>query len=274
MPLYVRDLLSDERMRKCSAKAMGVLAVLAPMMHLAEEYGHYKLDAPLESGEELIPRLAKQLVRSMWFSKNIIETALSELIKAKLLVVYDDGVYNPDMVKSNELHEKRSKSGAMGYQAKIQQKTAQATEKAVETVQVEEKSTEIKENSVQENSTRASNSAIELAKNFSSDPEVTKLILEWLELRDARKMATTKNNLLKNLEKLEYYAKNSNLGVKEYLSEVIRRGWGTFFTIQAEKTPPPKEESSFSIDEFDEFTLGAYIIKDKNEEKSQSPPEW
>ena len=271
MPLYVRDFLSDERVRKCSAKTIGVLAVLVCMLHLAEEYGHYKLDDPLKEGEKLIPSLAKQLVRSMSFTKNIIESALNELVKTKLLITSDDGFYMPDMVKSNELHEKRSKSGAMGYKAKIQQKTAEATENAPETVQKEEKSADNAENG---KFTKTSQSAIELAKNYSSDPKVNELLLEWLEYREAKDMVTTKHNLEKNLEKLVPFAKQSKMSIPDYLCEVIRRGWNNFFVVKPDATPPPKEESSFSIDEFDEFTLGAYIIKDKNEEKSQSPPEW
>lgn len=54
---------------------------------------------------------------------------------------------------------------------------------------------------------------------------------EWLKVRKAKRAAMTDRAIKMNIAKLDELAKQSEMTVKEYLSEVICRGWAAFYKI-------------------------------------------
>lgn len=100
-----------------------------------------------------------------------------------------------------------------------------------------------------------------LLKDYAKgDSTLHDLLNEWLEVRKVKRTKTPYSSVKMDLSKLEEMALTSHLSVKDYLSEIIRRGWASFYVI-ADSTPkatPEKHphETSFDLNEFDDFTLG------------------
>lgn len=67
---------------------------------------------------------------------------------------------------------------------------------------------------------------------YTSEQETTELLQEWLKVRKAKRAALTDRAIQMNIDKLDSLARESNMTVCEYLSEVIRRGWAAFYAIQ------------------------------------------
>ena len=71
----------------------------------------------------------------------------------------------------------------------------------------------------------------DLIENFTTDAEVKDLLKEWLKVRKAKRAAMTNRAIELNLNKLNNLANESNMSVKDYLEEVIRKGWAAFYKI-------------------------------------------
>ncbi len=71
----------------------------------------------------------------------------------------------------------------------------------------------------------------ELINNYTSDVEIRDLLGEWLKVRKAKHSAMTNRAIELNLKKIDKLAIESKLSVKEYLEEVIARGWAAFYVI-------------------------------------------
>lgn len=75
------------------------------------------------------------------------------------------------------------------------------------------------------------NSFDEIILNYSKDEETIDLLKEWLKVRKAKRAAMTDRAIKMNIDKLDILAKQSNMSVNQYLSEVICRGWAAFYAI-------------------------------------------
>jgi hypothetical protein len=71
----------------------------------------------------------------------------------------------------------------------------------------------------------------EIILNYSKDEETIDLLKEWLKVRKAKRAAMTDRAIKMNIDKLDILAKQSNMSVNQYLSEVICRGWAAFYAI-------------------------------------------
>lgn len=71
----------------------------------------------------------------------------------------------------------------------------------------------------------------EIILNYSKDGETIDLLKEWLKVRKAKRAAMTDRAIKMNIDKLDILAKQSNMSVNQYLSEVICRGWAAFYAI-------------------------------------------
>lgn len=67
---------------------------------------------------------------------------------------------------------------------------------------------------------------------YTDNPSTRELLGEWLQNRKAKRAAMTDNAIKRNIDKLDQYARESRMGVDEYLAEVIRRGWQAFYPIK------------------------------------------
>lgn len=72
---------------------------------------------------------------------------------------------------------------------------------------------------------------VSLCKAYSTDPEVQALLLEWLDVRKQKRAVKSVNAIQRNLATLKDMAQQSGLSVKQYLEEVVRRGWQAFYVV-------------------------------------------
>lgn len=72
---------------------------------------------------------------------------------------------------------------------------------------------------------------VSLCKAYSDDPEVQGLLLEWLDVRKQKRAVKSVNAIQRNLATLKDMAQQSGMSVKQYLEEVVRRGWQAFYVV-------------------------------------------
>ena len=96
-----------------------------------------------------------------------------------------------------------------------------------------------------------------LILDFSEDDEIQNFLLKWLDIRKKKRLLMDEEVIRLNLAQVNPMAEKSKLTVKEYLSEIIRRSWGTFYEIPPKKKPEPEAENhaSYDLDEFKERSL-------------------
>lgn len=81
-----------------------------------------------------------------------------------------------------------------------------------------------------------------ILREYTGDEETLSLLGEWLKVRKAKRAAMTDYAVRLNIDKLNTMAQESHMGVKEYLKEVICRGWQAFYPIhQFEKKGKPPD---------------------------------
>lgn len=79
--------------------------------------------------------------------------------------------------------------------------------------------------------------------------EIIDLLGEWLKVRKAKRAAMTDRAIQMNIDKLDVISAKSGMSVKEYLQEVICRGWAAFYEIKSfgsnkpTKTEQPKDDN-------------------------------
>lgn len=79
--------------------------------------------------------------------------------------------------------------------------------------------------------TRKAKSFDDIIDSYTSDPETKELLGAWLQNRKAKRAAMTDRAIQDNIKKIAQFAQESRMSVNEYLAEVVRRGWGSFFAI-------------------------------------------
>ena len=113
LPLYVQDVLTDQHLCACSAAACGVYLYLLCVLHKQDVYGVYRLwDEP--SDKDVLPLFAAQLSRQIPLSADEIAPALREMIQRGVLLLEQNSLLCPDMVRQNTLREKRASAGQKG----------------------------------------------------------------------------------------------------------------------------------------------------------------
>lgn len=79
--------------------------------------------------------------------------------------------------------------------------------------------------------TRKTKSFDAIIDAYTSDPETKELLGQWLQNRKAKRAAMTDGAIQSNINVIDRLAQESRMSVNDYLSEVVRRGWSSFFAI-------------------------------------------
>lgn len=96
--------------------------------------------------------------------------------------------------------------------------------------------------------TRKAKSFDAIIDAYTSDPETKELLGQWLQNRKAKRAAMTDGAIQGNIKKLDQLAQESRMNVNDYLTEVIRRGWGSFFAIgNYQRTGTPQQKPQQQI---------------------------
>lgn len=121
MPLYIKDFLTDEKLNECSASAQGVYIKIMCLLHKSETYGGILLKQKFKQSENQITNFAQLFARLLPFNVHEIESALKELLEAKVMYFDGDFLWQKRMKKDGEISEIRSEAGSKGGK-KSQQK--------------------------------------------------------------------------------------------------------------------------------------------------------
>jgi len=114
IPLYVQDVLTDEKLIECSASSHGVYLRLLCILHKQEEYGLICLKQKYKQTDSKITNFASMIDKQMPFSEEIIRVALEELSSEGVITIEDDRLFQKRMVKDGQLSLLRAVQGKKG----------------------------------------------------------------------------------------------------------------------------------------------------------------
>jgi uncharacterized phage protein (TIGR02220 family) len=114
LPLYVRDVLTDEKLVECSPHAHGIYMLLLCILHKQDKYGVLCLKQKYKQNTSNCKMFASMLSKQMPFSPEEIEIGISELADEGVIDINDDTLQQKRMVKDGEISLVRSKVGKTG----------------------------------------------------------------------------------------------------------------------------------------------------------------
>ncbi len=114
LPLYIQDILTDEKLVECSAAAHGIYLRLMCILHKQEKYGLLCLKQKHKQNESKIVNFASLLAKQMPFDAKQIQDGLQELIDEDVVQLDGDSLFQKRMVKDGALSLVRSEIGKTG----------------------------------------------------------------------------------------------------------------------------------------------------------------
>ena len=114
-----------------------------------------------------------------------------------------------------------------------------------------------------------------LILNFSDELQIQNLLFKWLDIRKRKRLPPDEDIIRLNLEHIAPMAEKSGLSVRDYLSEVVRRSWGTFYEIPKKtETKKPKQETkleaSYDLEKFKDQSLHGELKYERRNKNDQS----
>lgn len=138
LPLYVQDVLTDEKLIECSASSQGVYFRLLCILHKQPEYGVFLLKQKYKQDDKQLLNFASALLKPLCFSSDVIYKALTELVDEGVIQIEEDSLQQKRMIKDAGISVKRSQSGSKGGN-KTQEKIKKETNFAKAKVQANSK---------------------------------------------------------------------------------------------------------------------------------------
>lgn len=115
IPLYVQDLMTDEKLNNCCAATHGIyIKGLMCLMHKSENYGKILLQQKFKQTDKQSKNFAIMLVKHLPYTVEEIENAIDELIEENVCYFEDDYICQKRMIKDGALSLIRSKVGKKG----------------------------------------------------------------------------------------------------------------------------------------------------------------
>ncbi len=114
IPLYVRDWLTNNKLKMCSTSAHGLMINIMCVMHKEDEYGTLLLKQNFKHDPNICLNFASYLARLLPFDRGEIYTALTELLEEGVLSIEDDKLICYRMVKDAEISISRAIAGSEG----------------------------------------------------------------------------------------------------------------------------------------------------------------
>ena len=115
IPLYVQDIMTDEKLNECCAATHGVyIKGIMCLMHKSETYGKILLRQKYKQNESKEKNFAVMFATHFPYSVDTIFAAITELILEGVCHFEDDYLVQKRMVKDGEISITRSLSGKKG----------------------------------------------------------------------------------------------------------------------------------------------------------------
>ena len=206
IPLYIQDVLTDEKLMLCSAEAHGVYFRLICILHKQPEYGCILLKQKFKQSESTCLNFAKMLAAFLPFTVDTIKDALQELSDEDVIQFEGDKLSQKRMVKDHATSVKRSKAGSKGGRKTASKKEVFAKEFAKAKTQANPEYEYVYENEV--DNEFINNGVPEKIEwqnlvSFEVEPEVQELWLKYERQRITDGMsAYNDGNRIKAIENL------------------------------------------------------------------------
>jgi uncharacterized protein YdaU (DUF1376 family)/uncharacterized protein involved in tolerance to divalent cations len=114
IPLYVQDVLTDEKLVECSASSHGVYMLLICILHKQENYGLLLLKQKYKQIESKYQAFACMLAKQMPFDAETIQKSLYELHDERVIDLDENELFQKRMVKDGKLSISRTENGKKG----------------------------------------------------------------------------------------------------------------------------------------------------------------
>lgn len=114
LPLYVQDVLTDEKLILCSAEAHGIYLRLICILHKQDSYGLICLKEKYKQSVSKYTNFASLLSKQMPFEQKQIEQCLIELSEEDVIQITETELSQKRMIRDGELSLLRSEIGKKG----------------------------------------------------------------------------------------------------------------------------------------------------------------
>ncbi len=114
IPLYVQDVLTDEKLVECSAESHGIYFRLLCILHKQEKYGLLCLKQKYKQTSDKLENFALMLSKQMPFEQKQIAKGLGELFTEGVISITEDELSQKRMIHDGELSIMRSQIGKTG----------------------------------------------------------------------------------------------------------------------------------------------------------------
>ena len=119
LPLYIQDIMTDEKLNECSAATHGIyIKGIMCLMHKSEAYGKILLKQKYKQDQNISLSFGNQLAKHLPYTADEIAHAISELLEEGVCHIEGDFLCQKRMIKDADKSFKRSKAGKKGVQKK------------------------------------------------------------------------------------------------------------------------------------------------------------
>lgn len=115
LPLYVQDIMTDEKLNECSASTHGIyIKGIMCLMHKSETYGKLLLKQKYKQSKKQSNNFACQLTKHLPYTVSELIDAIEELVNEQVCYFQGEYLCQKRMIKDNDISVKRSSAGKKG----------------------------------------------------------------------------------------------------------------------------------------------------------------
>lgn len=115
LPLYIQDIMTDEKLNECSPETHGIyIKGIMCLMHKSYEYGKLLLKQKYKQTESTSLNFGYQLTKHLPYSPEQIQKAIDELIRERVCFFDGDFLCQKRMIRDNAISEARSNAAKKG----------------------------------------------------------------------------------------------------------------------------------------------------------------
>lgn len=223
IPLYVDDILGDEKLVLCSHSTQGIYLRILCCLHKSDTYGSIMFKQNNKQNLSMLDYFVWVLACQTGVQEPQLRVAIDELLDQKVLRIDDNELFQKRMKQDGETSLKRSKSALLGG-GNPALKTNKKDSKSLFKQKDKQNTVNVY---VNENVNKDNIKGVE---KFSFSEELKKLgvpenlVKEWVEVRKKKRLTNSETALKGFLREVE----KTGLGINEIISECVELSWGGF----------------------------------------------
>lgn len=103
IPMMVKDILTDEKLKECSPSTWGVYTVIMCVLHKQHEYGTLTVKEKNNIHSDVILNFSEMIKKHTHFTLDEIDSALKQLIDEEVVTIKGNKLIQKRMVRDNEI---------------------------------------------------------------------------------------------------------------------------------------------------------------------------